>query len=442
MSAGARANRMQRRSIYLLAAVNLVGLGSLTAPVVAGIPLKIAALLPEEHRATALATVLTFGGLAALLANPFFGALSDRTRGRLGRRRPWMLGGAVAGLVGVVALAAADSLPAIIITWVCTQTAFNATLAAAAALLADTVPEARRAAASGVFTAAAFVGTLPPLVLTALLPRHVDLVSFAMPLLALVVVGLAMKVPDEPAAASAPRRHGIQAVSFSASFPKASSFPKAFAAVWLQRLAMQCAFSLATAFTIYLVIDRMTHDPVTATPIAMVATLIGGAGIVIGAAVGGAWASRLQRYLPFLVFGAVGLAAGAATRALADVPFVLWIAASVGGLAVGTYLTVNLALAMRVIPAGRAGTYLGVLNVAETLPGVLGPLAAAALLRVGQDDPVSGASDNYLVLYGTAAVVALLSLAILPALRRTSGESRGSSEPERHAEAGVASPRM
>lgn len=414
MPARTHANHLERRSVYLLAAVNLVALGSLTAPVVASIPLKIAALLPEEHRATALATVLTLGGLAALLANPFFGALSDRTRGRLGRRRPWMLGGALAGLVGVAGLAASDSLPTIIISWVCTQTAFNATLAAAAALLADTVPESRRAAASGVFTAAAFIGTLPPLLLTALLPRQVDLVSFVMPLIALVVVGFAMKIPDGADVASRPSRRGLRTASLSASFPKE------FAAVWLQRLAMQCAFSLATAFTLYLIIDRMTQDSVTATPIAMVATLIGGVSIVVGAAVGGAWASRLQRYLPFLAFGAVGLAAGAATRAFADVPLMLWVAASVGGLAVGIYLTVNLALAMRVIPAARAGTYLGVLNVAETLPGVLGPVVAAALLRVGQGDPVSGAGDNYMLLYGAAAVVALLSLTTLPVLRQAS----------------------
>lgn len=421
-----RTHRAERRSVYLLAAVNLVTLGSLTAPVVASIPLKIDSLLPQEHRASALAAVLTLGGLAALIANPFFGALSDRTRSRLGRRRPWMLAGTVAGLVGIAALAAADSLPAIIISWVFTQTSFNAALAAAAALLADTVHESRRAAASGVFTAAAFVGTLPPLVLAALLPRHVDLVSFVMPAAALVVVGFAMKVPDRammkvpdramtlPRTAREPgkKRRGIRTASFS----------KEFAAVWLQRLAMQSAFSLATGFTLYLIIDRMTGDPVSATPIAMVATLAGGAGIVIGAAVGGAWASRLQRYLPFLACGAVGLAAGATLRSIAEMPLVLWIATSIGGIAVGIYLAVNLAMAIRVIPTSRAGTYLGVLNIAETIPQVLAPMVAAALLHVGQGDPLSGAADNYLMLYATAAVIALLSLATLPALRRPSAD--------------------
>ncbi|MGP6175982.1 MFS transporter [Microbacterium sp. A196] len=400
--------------VYLLAAVNLVALGSLTTPVLAGIPLKIDDLMPADQRATALATVLTLGGLAALISNPLFGALSDRTRGRFGRRRPWMLGGAVAGLIGVAALSASDSLPAIMVSCVCIQTAFNAILATAAALLADTVAESRRAAASGVFTAAAFVGVLPPLVLTALLPRHVDLVSLVMPVAALAVVGVAMTVPDRASSALPTAGRGRRQTPVS----------RAFAAVWLQRLAMQSALSLATAFTLYMIIDRMTSDPVAATPIAMIAAVAGGAGIVIGAAFGGALASRLHRYMPFLVCGAVGLSIGASLRAVADVPIALWVASAVGGLAVGAYLAVNLALAMRVLPEGRAGTYLGVLSITETIPQVLVPLVAAGLMRLGQGDPFSGASDNYLVLYASAAVLALLSLATLPALRAASRPHR------------------
>jgi len=431
MSIRDRADGTERRAVYLLAAVNLVALGSLTAPVVAGLPLKIDAIFPEAERAAALATALALGGLASLIASPLFGMLSDRTRIRFGRRRPWMLGGTVVGLGCAAAFAAAYSFPLIVISWVCAQVAFNATLAAAAALLADVVPESRRAAASGLFTAAAFVGTLPPLLLSALLPRQVDLVILVMPLIAVVVVGFAMTI-DERAPRTSPQ------VQRAAPADRILSVSSAFAAVWLQRLAMQSAFSLVTAFTIYLIIDRMTANAVTATPIAMIATLLGGAGIVIGAAVGGAWASRCQSYLPFLAAGAVGLAVGASVRAFADVPFMLWSAATIGGLAVGVYLAVNLAMAMRVIPVGREGSYLGVLNVAETIPQVLAPMVAVALLRVGQGDPFSGATDNYAMLYAAAALIALLSIATLPALHRAARGSRNTESTE----AGVASSRM
>ena len=88
-----RSNRPERRTVLLLAAVNLVGLGSLTTPVMAGIPLKIDALFSADQRAGALALVLAIGGVSALIANPVFGAPSRRTPGRFGGRRPRLVGG-------------------------------------------------------------------------------------------------------------------------------------------------------------------------------------------------------------------------------------------------------------------------------------------------------------------------------------------------------------
>ncbi|MEV7692430.1 MFS transporter [Microbacterium sp. NPDC089189] len=400
------------RDVWLLAAVNLGALGALTTPAVAGLPVAVSDAVPADQRAAALATVLTLGALAAVVSNPVFGALSDRTRGRLGRRRPWLLGGVLAGLVAIGGLTASDTLPAIALWWVLVQIAYNATLAAAAALLADTVPEPRRGAASGLFTAGAFVGALPPLLLATLLPHHLNAVSFVMPVVAVLIVLAALRVPDAAASThpGADRRPSPLAGR--------RSFPRAFAAVWVQRFAMQSAFSLTTAFTLYLIADRMTGDAATATPVATLATLIGGAGVVTGAVVGGAWASRRGRYLPFLVVGALGLATAGLIRASATAPIMLWGAAMIGGTAVGCFLAVNLALALRSLPPERAGSYLGVLNVAETLPAVIAPAVATALLRVGSGDPLSGAPDDYVALYTTAALVALLSLAALPALRR------------------------
>jgi MFS family permease len=400
-----------RRAVYTLAAVNLVALGSMTAPAVAGLPLKVADAVPEEQRSGALAVVLALGGVAALIANPLFGALSDRTRGPFGRRRPWMLGGTIAGLGGIVGVTASADLAVIAASWIVVQVAFNATLAAAAALLADIVPDERRAAASGIFTGAAFLGALPPLVLAALFPRNLDAVSFVMPVVALAVMVFAMRLPD----ASAPTR-GISRALDSGSLPR--RIPAVFAAVWLQRFAMQSAFSLTTAFTFYLIMDRMATASDEATPTATIATLVGGAAIVVAATVVGSWASRRGGYIGFLVCGALGLAIAGGVRAYAATPLALWVAAVIGGLAIGAYLTVNLALAMRATPVGRSGAYLGILNVSESIPQILGPVAAAALLRVGSGDPVSGSADNYTALYLSAAALALVSLAMLPALRR------------------------
>jgi MFS family permease len=409
VTAGGAAPAVGRGGVLLIAAVNLVSLGSLTAPAIAGLPAAIDAAVPAAERAGALAGVLALGAVTALVANPVFGALSDRTRGPLGRRRPWILGGAVVGVVAIAGLAGAASPFWLALWWALAQLAYNAMMAAAAALLADLVPEGSRGTASGLFTAGAFLGALPPLLLATLLPASLGAVSFVMPVLAIVIAAATLVLPDRavgpPDRERARSRAGLRRV------------PRAFVAVWIQRFAMQSAFTLATAFTLYLVVDRMTGDVVAATPVTTLATLIGGAGIVAGATVAGAWASRRGTYLPFLVVGAVSLAVAASSRAVALAPPVLWVAAIVGGLGIGAYLAVNLALAIRATPAGHAGAYLGVLNVAETLPGVGGPLLAAALLRIGDGDPLSGAGDNYVALYGAAAALALLSLTAVPALR-------------------------
>ncbi|MBC3842493.1 MFS transporter [Streptacidiphilus sp. 4-A2] len=61
------------------------------------IPQQIAAIDPQG-KVTAYAWASALGAVAGLFAAPLAGALSDRTTGRFGRRRPWMLGGAAASM--------------------------------------------------------------------------------------------------------------------------------------------------------------------------------------------------------------------------------------------------------------------------------------------------------------------------------------------------------
>ncbi|HEY0473318.1 MAG TPA: MFS transporter, partial [Kribbella sp.] len=49
------------------------------------------------------------GAAVSVIANPLFGALSDRTASRWGRRVPWVLAGAVGGAVGLLVLAGAGA---------------------------------------------------------------------------------------------------------------------------------------------------------------------------------------------------------------------------------------------------------------------------------------------------------------------------------------------
>ncbi|GAB3146178.1 hypothetical protein GCM10027058_03460 [Microbacterium neimengense] len=393
------------RTVPFLAAVNLAALGALTAPAVVGLPVRVAALVPAAERAGTLAVVIAAGAVAAIAANPLVGFLSDRTRARWGRRRPWMLAGAVTGPLATWWLLSANDLVTLVLAWVGMQVCYNAVLATAAAQLADTVQERWRAGASGIFAAAAFLGTVPPLVIAATLPTQLVLASAIMPAAAVIAVVLCVLfVPDAVVGSADAQARPMRASRFAIA--------PGFAVVWVQRLLLQSAFSLTTAFTLYFVMDRMLRDQASATSVTSLSTVLGGGAIVVAAVTMGLLAGRRGDYRPFLSAAIVGLIAAALLRAFAAEPIQLWTSALVGGLAMGTFFAVDLALALRTIPAERTGAYLGVLNATETIPQVVGPLAAAALLATG-DDPLGGRGGDYVALYATAAAVAVLALVLL-----------------------------
>ena len=103
-----------------------------------------------EQAPSSLALVTGTGALLAMVGNPFFGRLSDRTSSRLGMRRPWMVIGLVGGSFGVLVVALAPNIPVVLVGWCIAQLLFNALLAAMVAVLPDQVPVAQRGLVAGV----------------------------------------------------------------------------------------------------------------------------------------------------------------------------------------------------------------------------------------------------------------------------------------------------
>src|SRR5689334_725085 len=120
------------------------------APILVTLALKVNALVGIAQAPTSLALVASTGALLSMVANPFFGKMSDRTSSRLGMRRPWMVLGLVGGSVGILVVALAPSIAVVLVGWCVAQLFFNALLAALVAVLPDQVPSAQRGLVSGV----------------------------------------------------------------------------------------------------------------------------------------------------------------------------------------------------------------------------------------------------------------------------------------------------
>jgi MFS family permease len=135
-------------SLYALAYMSTSLL--FVAPLLVSLPLKVNSLVGIKQAPGSLALVTGVGALLAMVGNPLFGKMSDRTASRWGMRRPWMVTGLAGGCLGIVVVALAPSIPVVLAGWYIAQLCFNALLAAMVAVLPDQVPSVQRGLVSGV----------------------------------------------------------------------------------------------------------------------------------------------------------------------------------------------------------------------------------------------------------------------------------------------------
>jgi Na+/melibiose symporter-like transporter len=114
------------------------------------LPLRIADFVPVGRQATYLGLLTVTGLLLAIVTQPVAGALSDRSGSRWGRRRPFILIGAIATLAFLPGISLVGSLAALFAIYYLLQVSANSALGPYLAFFPDLVPEDRRGLASGV----------------------------------------------------------------------------------------------------------------------------------------------------------------------------------------------------------------------------------------------------------------------------------------------------
>ena len=152
------------------------------------LPYLVALFVPAEEKNTYLATVRVVGLAVAMLVQPLAGMLSDRSTSRWGRRRPFIVGGALFNVLFLLLIAVSPNfigspldarlLPILGVTFayvvllagiVLLQVSSNFGQAAAQGLIPDLVPEDRRGRASGVKAVMELLPSLPMILVGGLL---------------------------------------------------------------------------------------------------------------------------------------------------------------------------------------------------------------------------------------------------------------------------------
>src|SRR6266545_2432066 len=207
------------------------------------LPRQVESIDPR-HKAIMLGLVTGFGALAAVIANPLAGALSDRTAPRigghaLGRRHVWTLGGALLGAAALVLLSRQHTIAGVALAWVAAQTCFNTMLASLTAAVPDRVPVAQRGAVSGWIGMPSVLGVVIALIVA----------LFALP--------FALTTPDDPL----PHEHRSP-LKLPEIVKRMWVSPREhpdFAWAWITRFRVQLGNALGTLYLLYFLKDRVGY---------------------------------------------------------------------------------------------------------------------------------------------------------------------------------------
>ena len=347
------------------------------------LPLRLLDFVAEAEKNTYLG-FLTFTGLIMAMAiQPIAGAISDRSGFGWGRRRPYILLGAILVLLFLPGIGFGGSYAVIFIIYCLLQVSSNTAQGPYQAFIPDLVPEGKRGLASGVKTLLEILGGVALLYLIALfMDRYsagegVFWLWLTLGALAFVLLGAmiatVLTVKERPGAGGS-------------QLPLLSTLYKSFKIdvkanrdfVWFlaSRLLILMAFTTLQTFALYFLRDVVgVANPAAATARFSIVAVAGMLAVVYPA---GRLSDRVGRR-PIVVSSGLLGALGIALIFLFQHSYMLIVlCGGLVGISFGAFMSTNWALATDLVAKGEEGRYLGLTNLATAggaaLARLIGPV--------------------------------------------------------------------
>ncbi|GAA0553210.1 MFS transporter [Paractinoplanes ferrugineus] len=342
---------------------------------------QVAMHYSDTDAAGVLGLVLAVTSIPTVVTQPIFGALSDRgRRGRPRRRNIWVLGSAFAIIPFVVATALAGNVVLITLLWCLAAFPLNAASVNLSTALPERVPAAKRATMSGLLGLSQVSGLLAGLVLGGLSSILFGYLAVGAVYVLTMILFAALapethhELPEPPPAPA--RRWGLPSFTGARDFYLAA----------LGRFLVLFGTQVVLGFLLYTLRDyvRVGDGSLADATAALVPlSAVNGAATLLSAACSGYLADRLGRLKIFVVISSLMIVPVGLILFLSATLAAVYVCAGLLGLAFGTYLAIDQALVTAVLPSeSRTGGDLGLINVASTLPNVLGPAVAGGLVAL------------------------------------------------------------
>ncbi len=373
----------------------------------------------NAQQAAVVAWLGALTGIIALVLTPLTGALSDRTLGGVGRRRPYVALGAVELIAGTFVLASPTGLPALILGLTLISLGGTITTAGYQGLMPDLVPESQRGAASGYIGVMTILGNVGSLIVAGLLlgqatgnagaedaARSGAAIFYVLTGIVLAggVLVTLFGVHETPLLALPRHAHTLRQRLDAAWLAPWRQHD--FRWVFLTRGSVMMGLTLYMTFIAYYFahVEQIANFAAVTAALAVLALV----GAAASAYAMGLLSDRIGR-VGLVCFASACMAAAALAFVVLPRDFPLWELLPLGvifGVGYGAYYSVDWALAVDVLPSlDDAGKDMGLWSIASNLPGVLAPALGGAIFSVAG---IFGATNfGYRLIFALAAAFLL-----------------------------------
>jgi len=378
------------------------------------LPMRVLDFVPQALQGTYLGALTFLGLVMAMILQPVMGAVSDRCTSRWGRRKSFILVGTLLDLVFLAVIGLAGSYPALFLGYFLLQLSSNTAHGPYQALLPDLVPEEKRGSASGAKNLADIGGSVAGALAAGYFMDRGQLWWAMISMMAALVITMLITVigvREEPLTERPTERSVISTVlgTFKVDVRQYPDY------LWLlvSRLLFFIGLTAVQSFFLYFIKD-VFHEPnpagVTAQFMAVLTLLV-----MIVAYPAGHLSDRVGRKPLLFLSGLLG-ALGVFLFLFARDYGHLFIYGSLLGIAMGSFLSANWALATDLIPKAEAGKYLGLTNLATAGGGAIARLGGPLIDFFNARRPGQG----YFALFILTCFLFLLGTAVLAKVRETS----------------------
>jgi len=373
------------------------------------LPNHIEALFGQEHKDVALATLTASGAAVAAVSQIVFGALSDGSRSKWGRRRPFLFWGTLLAVGPLLLLPHAHTLAMLVLVYAALQLTINIAGGPYGALMHDRIPAPDHGTAGAWIGVVGLLGRIGgPIVAVVILGGGAGRFGLLLETFALVLVvvmgatlWLVREKPlgapvgtsqrDQIVEAGAPPIASPLGGDFFAALPQMSlgkrlsdtfrvplrPYPD-FRWLIASRFGIMMGVYTVSNFLLYYISDTLGFGKEGSGPIVrnflVLSTLTG----LVGTFPSGMLSRRIGLKPVLYGANAISMLAGLGF-ALAPNLTVAYIAAGVFGAGFGAFSAVDWALATGLLPPREPAKYMGVWGLSDTVSQVIAPLVAGPL---------------------------------------------------------------